>query len=98
MIDNGLIDEVKKLLDMGYSENLVSMQGIGYKEIIPYIKGEVSLDYAVTELKKATRHFAKRQITWFKRQTNGLWIDLTEQNDKKALEEIKVYLESLNII
>lgn len=98
MIDSGLIDEVKKLLDMGYSENLVSMQGIGYKEIIPYIKGEVSLDYAVTELKKATRHFAKRQITWFKRQTNGLWVDLTEQNDKKALEEIKVYLESLNIV
>ena len=98
MVENGLIEEVKKLLDMGYSENLVSMQGIGYKEIIPYIKGEVSLDYAIAELKKATRHFAKRQITWFKRQSNGLWIDLTEQNEEKALEEINVYLKSLNII
>lgn len=98
MVENGLIDEVKKLLDMGYSENLVSMQGIGYKEIIPYIKGEISLESAITELKKVTRHFAKRQITWFKRQTEGLWIDLTEKSSKEALDMIIDYIKSLDII
>lgn len=98
MIENGLIEEVKKLLDMGYSENLVSMQGIGYKEIIPYIKGEVSFESAITELKKATRHFAKRQITWFKRQTEGLWVDLTEKSEKEVLDMIVDYIKNLNII
>ncbi len=98
MIENGLIEEVKKLLDMGYSENLVSMQGIGYKEIIPYIKGEISLESAITELKKVTRHFAKRQITWFKRQTEGLWVDLTEKSEKEVLDMIVDYIKNLNII
>lgn len=98
MVENGLIDEVKKLLDMGYSEDLVSMQGIGYKEIVPYIKGECSLDYAISELKKATRHFAKRQITWFKRQTEGLWVDLSVQSEDEALKTIENYIKELGII
>lgn len=98
MVENGLIEEVKKLLDMGYSENLVSMQGIGYKEIIPYVKGEISLENAITELKKATRHFAKRQITWFKRQTEGLWVDLSEKSEKEVLDMIVDYIKNLNII
>lgn len=98
MVKNGLIEEVKKLLDMGYSEDLVSMQGIGYKEIVPYIKGECSLDYAISELKKATRHFAKRQITWFKRQTEGLWVDLSVQSEDEALKTIENYIKELGII
>ena len=98
MVENGLIEEVKKLLDMGYSEDLVSMQGIGYKEIVPYIKGECSLDYAISELKKATRHFAKRQITWFKRQTEGLWVDLSVQIEDEALKTIENYIKELGII
>ncbi|MBO8433900.1 MAG: tRNA (adenosine(37)-N6)-dimethylallyltransferase MiaA [Tyzzerella sp.] len=98
MVENGLIEEVKKLLDMGYSEDLVSMQGIGYKEIVPYIKGECSLDYAISELKKATRHFAKRQITWFKRQTEGLWVDLSVQSEDEALKTIENYIKELGII
>ena len=74
------------------------MQGIGYKEIVPYIKGECSLDYAISELKKATRHFAKRQITWFKRQTEGLWVDLSVQSEDEALKTIENYIKELGII
>ena len=92
MMENGLVDEVKKLLDMGYSPNLVSMQGLGYKEIVPYIKGEITLDEAVYELKKRTRHFAKRQLTWFKRQNDGFWVDLTDITSEQAVEKIKNYI------
>ena len=96
MIKNGLVDEVKNLLEMGYNPELVSMQGLGYKEIIPYIKGEWSLEKSIEELKKRTRHFAKRQLTWFKRQTeNCLWIDLTDGNKEKALIKITEYINNL---
>lgn len=73
MIHSGLVDEVKKLLDMNYSKNLVSMQGLGYKEIVKYLEGQTDFDAAVFELKKCTRHFAKRQLTWFSRQLDGQW-------------------------
>ena len=92
MMENGLVDEVKKLLGMGYSPDLVSMQGLGYKEIVPYIKGEITLDEAVYELKKRTRHFAKRQLTWFKRQNDGFWVDLTDITSEQAVEKIKNYI------
>ncbi len=95
MIKNGLVDEVKNLLDMGYTPDLVSMQGLGYKEIIPYIEGEWSLEKSVDELKKRTRHFAKRQLTWFKRQTeNCLWVDLTDDNKEIALNKITEYINN----
>ena len=94
MLKNGLENEVKKLLDLGYSPNLVSMQGLGYKEMIPYIKGEISLEQAVEEIKKGTRHFAKRQLTWFKHQAKGIWIDTTDKDyvytAKKMYEYLKV--------
>ncbi len=95
MMKNGLLDEVKGLLDMGYDPSLVSMQGLGYKEIVPYINGEWSLEMAVDELKKRTRHFAKRQLTWFKRQTeNCLWIDLTDGDKESALNKITEYINN----
>lgn len=68
MLEAGLLDEVKLLVSEGYSRELVSMQGLGYKEIIDYIQGRCTLDEAVYTLKRDTRHFAKRQITWFKRE------------------------------
>ncbi|MBE5927338.1 MAG: tRNA (adenosine(37)-N6)-dimethylallyltransferase MiaA [Lachnospiraceae bacterium] len=83
MIENGLIDEVKNLRDMGYSQNLVSMQGIGYKEIYSYISGEYSLDEAIELIKKNTRHFAKRQLTWFRREKNVTWVDYRDFNNKQ---------------
>ncbi len=93
MIDNGLVLEVSNLLEKGYDKTLISMQGIGYKEIINYLNGNCSLSFAINEIKKNTRHFAKRQLTWFKHQSDGVWIDLGnyETIDKvvgKLLEEI----------
>ena len=75
MIHAGLEKEVQKLLDMGYTRELVSMQGLGYKEMISYLMGEISLEEAIYLIKRDTRHFAKRQITWFKREPDAVWID-----------------------
>jgi len=74
MINMGLVDEVRWLLDHGYSKHLVSMQGLGYKEIVAFLEGSCSLDEALNILKRETRHFAKRQITWFKREREVTWI------------------------
>lgn len=98
MLKNGLVEEVEFLLQKGYSSDLVSMKGLGYKEIIPFIKGEVSLESAAEELKKGTRHFAKRQLTWFRRQTDGYWIDVTNKSIIEVQNEMLNYLYSLNII
>lgn len=92
MIKDGLVDEVKSLLDRGYSENLVSMQGLGYKELVPFIKNEVSIEKAIEELKKRTRHFAKRQFTWFKHQCDGTWFDVSSLNIEKVLKSIEEVL------
>lgn len=94
MIKNGLLDEVKNLLDRGYSADLVSMQGLGYKEFVPYFNGETTLETAIEELKQGTRHFAKRQLTWFRRQSKGLWIDLTNEDKTTAVQEIVDYINS----
>lgn len=77
MLEQGLIEEVQKLLDYGCTPDMISMQGIGYKEIIPYLKGESSLEDAVYILKRDTRHFAKRQLTWFRREKEVTWVDKT---------------------
>ena len=78
MLADGLIDEVKTLKKMGYHKGMVSMQGLGYKEILSYLDGEYSLDEAVYILKRDTRHFAKRQITWFKREHDVIWLEKPE--------------------
>lgn len=75
MFEKGLVAEVEMLLSMGYHEGLVSMQGLGYRQILPFIRGLSTLADVSDELKKATRHFAKRQITWFNRQTEGRRLD-----------------------
>lgn len=98
MMENGLENEVRKLIDMGYSHELVSMQGLGYKEFIPYFNGEISLEKAVDDIKKYTRHFAKRQLTWFRRQTEGIWIDMTGGDKEKALSQIINEIEKRNIV
>ena len=68
MLEDGLENEVRELLDKGYDRKLVSMQGLGYKEMAAYIEGEISLDEAVYLIKRDTRRFAKRQLTWFRRE------------------------------
>ena len=93
MMDLGLYEEVENLLKSGYSPKLVSLQGIGYKEIISPIKGKCSLETAVENIKKGTRHLAKKQITWFNK-TDGLkWIR-TDKMDIWAM--IKILTDALN--
>ena len=84
MVENGLVDEVKKLRETGLSTANISMQGIGYKEIIEYLDGEVSLETAIENIKQNTRHMAKRQVTWFKREKDVIYVDpfSFESNDK----------------
>ena len=80
MMEQGLVDEVKKLKDMGCQRGMVSMQGLGYKEILDYLNGGCTLEEAVYILKRDTRHFAKRQLTWFKRERNVRWLDWEKFN------------------
>lgn len=98
MMENGLEEEVRGLINMGYSTELVSMQGLGYKEFIPYFKGEITLEKAVDDIKKYTRHFAKRQLTWFRRQTQGTWIDMTNKDKDAAIEIMVDELKNKKII
>lgn len=99
MLEQGLIDEVRQLVSEGYSRDLVSMQGLGYKEIIDYIQGRCSLDEAVYTLKRDTRHFAKRQITWFKREKHVTWVNKNEyESESRILEYMLNRLREKNII
>lgn len=78
MVRKGLVDEVKRLKERGLKREMVSMQGLGYKEIFAYLEGETTLDEAIDTIKRDTRHFAKRQLTWFKREGNVIRIDKSE--------------------
>lgn len=78
MLDMGLVDEVLALKNRGLHADMVSMKGLGYKEILAYLNGQTSLDEAVYILKRDTRHFAKRQITWFKREEDVIWLNKPE--------------------
>lgn len=75
MLKEGLVAEVQELKDRGYARGMVSMQGLGYKEMLAYLEGEISLEEAVYILKRDTRHFAKRQLTWFKREREVIWVN-----------------------
>lgn len=78
MLEAGLIEEVKRLKEEGCTRNMVSMQGLGYKEILDYLDGRCTLEEAVYILKRDTRHFAKRQLTWFKRERDVIWVNKDE--------------------
>lgn len=75
MLSKGLVDEVRTLKEQGCNASMVSMQGLGYKEILEYLDGRCSLLEAVEKIKKETRHFAKRQLTWFRREKDVIWLD-----------------------
>ncbi|MEG1142393.1 MAG: tRNA (adenosine(37)-N6)-dimethylallyltransferase MiaA [Clostridia bacterium] len=96
MMESGLIDEVKNLLDMGYTKDNISMQGIGYKEIIKYLEGEYELEEAIEIIKRDSRRYAKRQLTWFRRYEHAKWFDLDSYNDSKILkDDIIMYIENM---
>ena len=89
MFDMGLVEEVKALMAKGYDKSLVSMQGIGYKEVIDYLSGKTSLEECIDIIKRDTRHFAKRQLTWFKREKVVTYIDKDEfVSEDKCLKEM----------
>ncbi len=90
MIEQGLVDEVRKILDLGYSKNLVSLQGIGYKEIIDYIYGDITLEQAIDRIKQGSRNYAKRQLTWFRRDKRIKWIDIDEFNN---FDELNLFVK-----
>ncbi|MGI6010385.1 MAG: tRNA (adenosine(37)-N6)-dimethylallyltransferase MiaA [Ruminococcus sp.] len=88
MMEEGLLSEVENLHREGYTKDMVSMQGLGYKELLTYLNGEISLDEAIRILKRDTRHFAKRQLTWFRRERDVVWIQKEEfgYDEKKILD------------
>ena len=94
MLQDGLIEEVTALKEMGLKRGMVSMQGLGYKEILAYLDGECTLEEAVEILKRDTRHFAKRQITWFKREEEVIWLD----KGKFAYQEEQILEAMLQIL
>ena len=86
MMQEGLLDEVKALKAMGLDRTYISMQGLGYKEILSCLEGEISLEEAIRIIKRDTRHFAKRQLTWFRRERDVIWVNKNEwQQDKQAI-------------
>ncbi len=96
MIEEGLEQEVRDLLKLGIPRSATSMQGLGYREMFGYLDGEYDLERAVYLIKRNTRHFAKRQLTWFKRERDVIWLDKNDfaHDDEKILKEIvRIYEE-----
>ena len=100
MINEGLVREVQFLKEKGYTRDMVSMQGLGYKEMLDYLDNKCSLEEAVEIIKRDTRHFAKRQITWFKRESDVTWIDKKEYdyNEERILKAMLQELKERGII
>ncbi len=89
MMEQGLLAEVKRLRDEGVTSDMVSMQGLGYRQIFDYLEGIATLDEAVERIKRETRHFAKRQLTWFRREPDARWINVSEYGgDRKKILEL----------
>ena len=84
MVHDGLLQEVQSLKERGYTKDMVSMQGLGYKEILDYLDGDCTLEEAIYILKRDTRHFAKRQLTWFRRERDVIWIDKSQYDHNEA--------------
>ena len=94
MIEAGLPEEVKKLLASGLSEKAQSLKGIGYKVMIPVVKGELSLEEGEALIQKNTRHFAKRQLTWYRRMPYIHWVERGPSEEDIWYREIKAYVIS----
>ncbi len=87
MIQQGFADEVKNILEMGYDKNLNSLNTVGYKEILQYLDGEFSLERAIELIKRNTRHYAKRQLTWFRKDKRIHWFDINDLNELDRIAE-----------
>lgn len=100
MMAAGLVEEVRTLKEMGCTKDMVSMQGLGYKEILRFLEGELSQEEAVYLIKRDTRHFAKRQLTWFRREKDVIWVDKSEidQHSQNVLHTMQEILRERQII
>lgn len=100
MMTQGLAEEVRALRETGCRRDMVSMQGLGYKEILSALEGEISMEEAVYLIKRDTRHFAKRQLTWFRREKEVIWIDKTvfDRNGQSILGVMQDFLREKGII
>ena len=98
MMEAGLLEEVDTLRKRGYDRSYVSMQGLGYKELLAYLDGECTLEEAIYILKRDTRHFAKRQLTWFKRERDTDWLSLDQKTDEEALADLTEILKRRGVI
>ena len=100
MMEQGLLEEVRALKDRGIARDSVSMQGLGYKELLAYLDGELLLEEAVRIIKRDTRHFAKRQLTWFRRERDVIWIDrqVIGQKEERIVDHMLTLLREKNII
>lgn len=100
MLEEGLVEEVRRLMDQGCRRDMVSMQGLGYKEILDYLEGDITLEEAVYRIKRDTRHFAKRQLTWFRREKDVIWINKPDfgYDDRKILEVMRRRLQEAGIL
>ena len=88
MMKNGLLDECIKLREKGYNSSMQSMQGIGYKEMFYYLDNKITLDEAVEMIKKGSRNYAKRQLTWFRRDPRAIFINKDNLNEEKIFNKI----------
>ena len=100
MLSQGLVEEVQSLRERGCHKGMVSMQGLGYKEILSYLEGKISLEEAVYLIKRDTRHFAKRQLTWFRREKEVIWVQKNDfdHNSQSCLNFMQDFLRKKQII
>ena len=98
MLEAGLLDEVKALKEMGYTRDMVAMKGLGYKEVLDFFSGEITLDEAIYRVKRDSRHFDKRQLTWFRRERDVTWVNLDGREEAEVLEELVEKLRANGII
>lgn len=99
MVQQGLVEEVSRLKEMGCHSGMVAMQGLGYKEMLAYLDGSLTLEEAVYIIKRETRHFAKRQLTWFRREREVIWVDKGAYNydENQLLEKMLMILQEKGI-
>lgn len=89
MFESGFIDEVKSILEMGYSPTLHSLNALGYHQVIEYLEGKKTLDEAIDEMKKLSRNYAKRQLTWFRGMKDVHWLDITGIEEQEVVESLE---------
>ena len=98
MFAQGLLEEVEELCRLGYDSAHVAMQGLGYKQLLAYLRGEISLLEAKERIKQETRHFAKRQLTWFRRERDTIWFDRSTLSEEDVLAQMLQILKQKGIV